>query len=362
MSSYAQHGLPREAFELFCQMQQDAVPPNDFTFSIILGTCDTPADIAVGQVIYRSAVNCGFEADLIVGTALVNMYGKCGTVEDARRVFDKLHLKNVISWTTVIAAHAQHGHGQEALELFTQMQQEGVEPNKFTLSTILTACLSLSNLQLGKHIHAVAFDGDIIVETALVNMYSKCGSLTDAQKVFDRMQQRNIVAWNAIIGAYAQFGHSNIALKFFRQMQEEYVTPDDATFISLFSACSHGGLVDEGTRFFVFMIEIYKIKPRVEHYTIMIDLFGRAGRLEEAENIISRMPLQGDAAVWLAMLSACKAHGDAHRGKLVAEHIVQLDSENAAPYLMLLHMYAADTASDCIRIEEDDQTFVLLSS
>jgi pentatricopeptide repeat protein len=172
-------------------------------------------------------------------------------------------------------------------------------------------------------------------------MYAKCGSLEDALKVFNKMPSRDVVTWNAMIGGYAIHGHGKEALKQFEQMREEGVQPDDTTFVCLLSACSHSGLVDEGLRFYSSMSTVYMISANFQHYTCMVDLLGRAGRLHEAENMVLAMPYKPQVAAWMALLGACRIHGNVEMGERVAKQVLELEPENAAGYVLLSNLYTA---------------------
>ncbi|CAM6051450.1 unnamed protein product, partial [Sphagnum compactum] len=278
-----------------------------------------------------------------VGNSLIDMYAKCGSIEDAKRVFNKLPSRDVVSWNVMIFGHVKYGQGQKALELFRQMQEEGVQPTPLTLVGVLNACASVVALEEGRRTHdwviKSGWDSNVFVGNSLIDMYAKCGSLVDALKVFNKMPSRDVVTWNAMIGGYAIHGHGKEALKQFEQMREEGVQPDDTTFVCLLSACSHSGLVDEGLRFYSSMI--YRTPAKLEHYTCMVDLLGRAGHLQEAENMIQGMPCKPNAAVWTALLSACRIHGNVEMGERMAKRVLELEPKNVAGFVLLSNLYAA---------------------
>uniref|UniRef100_UPI0040747504 Synthetic PPR-DYW protein n=1 Tax=synthetic construct TaxID=32630 RepID=UPI0040747504 len=345
ISGYAQNGQSEEALELFREMQQEGIKPSEFTFCSVLSACASLGSLEMGKQIHGYVIKSGFESIVFVGNALIDMYAKCGSIEDARKVFDEMPERTVVSWTAMISGYAQNGQSEEALELFREMQREGVKPDEVTLPSVLSACANLGALEQGKQIHAYViksgFESDVFVGSALIDMYAKCGSIEDARKVFDKMPERDVVSWNAMIAAYAQHGHGKEALQLFQQMQQEGVKPSEVTFTSILSACSHAGLVDEGHHYFESMSPDYGITPRVEHYGCMVDLLGRAGRLDEAEDLIKSMPFQPNVVVWGTLLGACRVHGDVERGERAAERILELDPESAAPYVLLSNIYAA---------------------
>jgi len=271
---------------------------------------------------------------VFVGNSLVDMYAKCGSMEDAQRVFNKLPSCKVVTWNDMILGHVKCGQGQKALELFRQMQQEGVQPDPITFLWVLNACASVVALEEGRCTHEQiiqsGWNSAVFVGNWLVDMYAKCGSMEDAKRVFDKMPLQDVVSWNSILGGFAMNGHGKEALTYFEQMCEEGVQPDDITFVCLLSACSHSGLVHEGMCFYASMKEVYMISPTVEHYTCMVDLLGRADHLQEAENMIKSMPCKPHFATCMALIGACRIHGNLEMGECVAKQVIELESENAA--------------------------------
>ncbi len=284
-------------------------------------------------------------ADVFVGCSLIDMYAKCGSMNDAQRVFSKMPSHDVVTWNAMILGHGKSAQGHKALELFRQMQQEGVQPDSVTFVGVLNACASLVALEEGRCAHKQIIqngsDSDVFVGNSLVDMYAKCGSMEDAWRVFNKMPSHDVVSWNAILGGCAMHGHGKEALKHFEQMCEEGVHPDDITFVCLLSACSHAGLVDEGMCCYASMIEVYMISATLEHYTCMVDLLSHAGHLQEAENIIKVMPCRPHVTVWMALLSACRIHGSVEMGEHIAKVVLELEPENAAVHVLLSNIYAA---------------------
>ena len=290
-------------------------------------------------------VKSGFQADVFVETALVDMYAKCGCIGTARYIFDKMSERNVVSWSAIIAGYTQNGEVNEALRLLHQMQLTGVKPNSTTMVSVLSACVLLGALQQGMFFHAYiltsGFGFDSSVVSALINMYAKCGDIVSARQIFDRMSDKNIVSWNAMIAGYGMHGYGQDALILFSQMQQRCMEPNAITFISVLSACSHAGLVDEGWHYFHCMTQDYCITPRAEHYRCMVDLLGRAGHLDEALHFISKMHLQPDTGIWGTLLGACSIHCNVHIGEHVADYLLELDPENIGHYVLLSNLYAA---------------------
>eukprot|EP01018_Ginkgo_biloba_P019942 Gb_25604 [translate_table: standard] len=345
ITGYAQQGHGEEALQFFQQMQREDMKPTHFSFASVLSACANMTAFKQGKQIHTQIIKNGFDFNIFVGNALVDMYAKCGDVEKARFIFDKRPARNSVSWTSMIAGYAQKGHGEEALKLFCHMQRTDVKSDHATFASALRACASLAAMEQGKQVHAgiikAGFDTNVFAGSALVDMYAKCGSIEDALHMFNKIPQRNLISWNAMIAGYAQNGCGKETLQLFEQMLQAGVKPDQVTFISVLSACSHAGLVDEGYQYFSSMSQDHCITPRADHYACMIDLLGRCGHLDEAENFINNMTIEPDAIMWLALLGACRIHGNIQLGKRAAESLFKLQPKNAAPYVLLSNMYAA---------------------
>jgi len=333
----------QKSLELFRQMQQEGVQPDSVTFVGVVNACASLVALEEGRSAHEQIIQSGWDSDVFVGSSLVDMYAKCGSMEAAQRVFNNMQSHDAVTWTAMILGHMKCGQGQKALELFRQMQQEGVQPDPVTFVGVLNACASVVALEEGRCTHEQiiqsGWDSAIFVGNSLVDMYAKCGSMEDAKRVFNEMPLRDVVSWNTILGGFAMHGHGKEALTYFEQMCEEGVQPDDITFVCLLSACSHAGLVHEGMCFYASMKEVYMISPTVEHYTCMVDLLGRAGHLEEAENMIKSMPCKPHFATCMALLGACRIHGNVEMGERVAKQFIELESENAAGYVLAANIY-----------------------
>ncbi|CAK9253966.1 unnamed protein product [Sphagnum jensenii] len=326
-------------------MQQENVRPNSLTFVGVLNACASIVALEEGRCAHEQIIECGWDSDVFVGSSLVDMYAKCGSMEDAQSVFNKMPSHDVVTWNSMILGHVKCGQGQKALELFQQMNKEGVQPDSVTFVGVLNACASIVALEEGRCVHQQiiesGWDSNVFVGNSLVDMYAKCGSMEDVQTVFNKMPSHDVISWNAILGGCAMHGHGNEALKLFEQMCEEGVKPDDITFVCLLSACSHAGLVDEGMCCYASMITVYMISPKSEHNSCMVDLLGRAGKLHEAENMIKVMPGKPYVPAWRALLAACKIHGNVEMGERVAKQFLESEPENAVDYVLLSNVYAA---------------------
>jgi pentatricopeptide repeat protein len=277
---------------------------------------------------------------------MVAGYAQNGKLEVARDLFDIMPERNLGSWNSMIAGYAQNGHWEESLELFFEMQKANVKADPATFASILSACASLEALEQGKCVHGYTiesgFVSDVSVGNALTTMYAKCGCIEDAKSVFDNISKKNSVSCNAMIAAYAQHGYGNEALQLFEQMKQTGMKPNHITFVGILSACSHAGLVEEGCYYFDSMSRDYCIAPGADHYACMVDLLGRAGRLDEADKLINEMPFDPDAAVLWALLGACRIHKNVKLGERVAERLFELEPLNSSTYVLLSNIYAVE--------------------
>eukprot|EP01018_Ginkgo_biloba_P031910 Gb_25359 [translate_table: standard] len=382
IAGYAQNGNHEEALTQFYEMQRKGIQPNQFTFASVLQACAN-LSLEHGKGIHEEIRRSGFESDIFVGSALVDMYGKFGCVESARHVFDKMPYRDVVSWNAMIAGYAhngyvdealnlfekmperdlvswnvmiagyaQNGHFDEALELFRQMQLRSGKPNLDTFPSILPACANLAALEHGKEVHEDiirnGFQCNVFVGSALIDMYAKCGNIKDGWKVFNKMPRRSVVSWNAMIAGYAMHGCCKEALQLFEEMQHAGTNPDHVTFVGVLSACCHAGLVDDGLQYFNCMSHSYHVTPVMEHYCCIVDLLGRAGRLDEAQDFINKMPIKPNANIWGSLLGACRIHTNIELGEHVAERLFELNPYTAAPYVLLSNIYAASSRWDDI--------------
>eukprot|EP01018_Ginkgo_biloba_P008611 Gb_26723 [translate_table: standard] len=375
IAGFAQNGYFNEAVKIFREMQLKGLKPDAETFTSVIPAYANLSALQEGKDVHEDIIRRGFQSDVFVASALVDMYAKCGCIEMAYQVFDKMPRRDVVSWNAIVVGYAQNGHIDEALKLFQkmptrslvswnamiagyaqngyfdeamklirEMQLTDVEPNSDTFASVLSACANLTALYEGKEVHVDiirrGFESDVFVGSALVDMYAKCGSIECARGVFDKMPRRDAVAWTTMIVGYAMHGCSNEVLKLFEQMQHFGTKPDHVTFIGVLSACCHAGLLDDGWRFFDCMNQDYHITPTVEHYCCMVDLLGRAGHLDEARDFINKMPINPDASVWASLLGACRARGNVKLGEHVAERLLELDPKNASHYVLLSNIYA----------------------
>jgi pentatricopeptide repeat protein len=342
---YVKCGQGKKALELFQQMQCESVVPSPVTFMGVLNACASVVSLEEGRYAHEQILKTGCESNVFVQSSLIDMYAKCRSMEDAWRVFNKMVLHDVVSWNAMILGHVKCGQGQKVLELFQQMQLEGVQPGPVTFAGVLNACASIVALKKGRDVHEQVIrsgcESNAFVGTSLVDMYVKCGSMEDASRAFNKLPSLNVVSWTAMLKGYAIHGHGKEALGHFERMCEEGVEVNGVTFVCLLSACSHVGLVDEGLHFFESMGSVYSIAAAVEHYSCMVDLLGRAGHLQKAEDIIKVMSCEQSIVVWKALVGACRIHGDVELGERISELVLKADPGNAASYVMLSNIFAA---------------------
>ncbi|XP_057827674.2 pentatricopeptide repeat-containing protein At4g21065 [Cryptomeria japonica] len=341
----AQDGQSEHVTQLFKQMRMSDIMPNQVTYVSLLSAYSSSELLQSGKQVHCLVLKTGYALNVNVANSLVTMYSKCGSIEGARHMFEKMPEREVVSWNAMIAGYAQDGKCEEALEVFCLMQRADMKPNSFTFGSILSACASLVNLEKGKWIHTfilkIGFESDVFVGSALVDMYAKCGSIDDAYDVFNKMSERNLVSWTVMIAGYAQHGYVEEVLKLFSQMQRVGMKPDHIIFLGVLSSCSRAGLVNEGRHYFNSMSQEYGVTPRLEHYACIVDLLGRAGLLEEAEDFIKKMPLEPNISVWQSLLGACRIHGNMELGKYAAECLLKLEPNDSATYILLSNIYAA---------------------
>ncbi len=345
VSGHVKCGLGQKALEVFQQMQREGVEPDAVTFVGVLNACASVGALDEGRQIEEQIMQLGFEYEDFVGNSLIDMYAKCGSIEDAWRVFNRMPMHNVVAWNALILGHVKCGQGHKALELFQQMQQECVEPDKVTFMGVVNACASVAALEEGRHVEQQIIecgcDSDDFVGSSLIDMYAKCGSLEDACRVFNKMPTCDIVSWNAMLQGYAMHGHANKALEHFEEMCKEGVHIDNVTFLSLLSACNHAGLVNEGLHYFESLSLVCGVSATVEHYASMVDLLGRAGCLDMAQDLVKNMPCEPNSIVWKALLGACRIHGNVEMGEHIAKQALKVDPGNAAGYVLPSNIDAA---------------------
>lgn len=333
------------ALLVYCEMLESGVGPDNFTYPVLLKACAWLLAIEEGMQIHGHVFKLGLENDVFVQNSLISMYGKCGKVQLSCGVFEQLvDHKSVASWSAIIAAHASLGLWSECLMLFGDMRRQGLRAEESTLVSVLSACTHLGALDLGRCCHGFLLRNisalNVIVETSLIDMYVKCGCLEKGLSLFQKMTKKNKLSYTVVICGLAIHGHGREALELFSEMFQEGLGPDDVAHVGVLSACNHAGLVEEGLQCFNRMKYEHEIQPTVQHYGCLVDLMGRAGRLEEALQLINGMPIRPNDIIWRSLLSACRVHKNLEIGEIAASELFQLHSHNASDYLVLSNMYA----------------------
>lgn len=346
--AYVQQGQVPSMLPLWIveQMQVEGVIPNKVTLIGLFDMCNNQAHAAVCSHLHTFILRSDLELDRTIRNAIVNAYGKCGSLWLAQEMFQKMLERDEFAWNAIISAHAEHGKCREAFELFRQMQMEGMLPNKLTYLSIIDTCANDANLSEGKwaqvQVVGNSFETDVVIATALSDMYGKCGLAEGALSCFNIMPGRDVVSWNAMAKIYSQHGLGMQALGLFEQISSD-MAPNTSTFSSLLGACSHAGLVQEGCRCFVLITQEFDLTPTLKHHNIIIDSLGRAGNLDKVEAVLHVMPCQPSTTSWLTLLDVCRKYSDESVGSSAAEHIFELDSANAAACIMLSYVFATSS-------------------
>lgn len=345
ISGYLDCRQTPKAFNIFREMAfiygHEARTLSGVSLTLLIPACTRKA----GMEIHAYACRKGLEASTSVSNALMAMYARKGDMESAVKVFDRTGEKDVVSWNTMVSSYALIHDLDRAFELFREMLAEGVRPDEYSFSAILSGCRYSSYFRQGIAIHGHVLksgfcQSNLIVQNALMDAYSKFGCVEDARKVFDETECRDNITWNTIISCYGINAGPYEAFSLFKEMQEQGWKPNRVTFIALLSACSHAGLLDEGLYYFEAMTEEYGIVPDVDHYACIVDNLGRAGQLKRAYQFIKNMPIKPDDCVWSALLSSCRIHGNIELAEVVAKKLIELDPQHSGYWVLLSNIYA----------------------
>lgn len=373
ISGYTQNGFVEEAIALFSEMVNSGFQPNETTWVAVISSCSSRGDPCLAESLVKMVDEKRVHLNYFVKTALIDMHAKCGSLETARKIFNELGAhknpvpwnamisgytrvgdltsakelfnrmpeKDVVSWNSMIAGYAQNGQSAMAIELFQEMAAtKAAKPDEVTMVSVISACGHLGALELGNRVVTFLTENRIKLSisgcNSLIFMYSKCGSMKDARKVFQEMATRDVVSYNTLITGLAAHGRGSEALELTLKMKDEGIQPDRVTYISVLTACSHGGLLGEGRKIFESIED-----PEVDHYACMVDLFGRMGKLDEAKALIERMPMKPHAGVYGSLLNASRIHRRLDLGELAASKLFELEPQNSGNYVLLSNMYAS---------------------
>ena len=309
-----------------------------------VSSCGSMRNLRGGIQYHCSAIRTGFVENVYVGSSLISLYSKCAELENAYRMFEEMPVRNVVSWTAIIAAFAQEWQVDVCLDLFHQMRNSTWKPNEFTFTSLLSACTGSGALGHGRSAHCqtiqMGFDSYVHIANALVSMYCKCGAVEDAVYIFEKIDGKDIVSWNSMIAGYAQHGLALQAIDLYEEMKKQSIEPDAITFLGVLSSCRHAGLVKEGWFYFNSMVEL-GVQPDLDHYSCVVDLLGRAGLLDEAKDFIEKMPIYPNAVIWGSLLSSSRLHGSVWIGIRAAENRLLLEPSCSATLVQLANLYAS---------------------
>lgn len=347
--AYCETSNPNHSISLFLAMHMNQNPgitpkPDKFTYPFVVKVCGRLRDTQLGKQAHCLICKLGFGSDRYICNSLIHMYAKFNDLGCACKVFDKMPERDVVTWTSMIDGLVDNGRAIEAIKLFKEMIESGVEPNDATIVSILRACAETGALEVGRRTHRIVEEQGLSsrtnVGTALIDMYSKCGCIDSARKVFDEVFDKDVCSWTAMIHGLASHGMSREAISSFEEMKNSGVMPDERTMTAVLAACRNAGWVTEAYLYFRDMREKYGIKPNLQHHGCMVDLHARSGKLQEAENFIRKMLIQPDAVLWRTVIWACKIHGDTNRAERLIKEI-NIDFDDCGSYVLLSNIYAS---------------------
>ncbi|XP_030533113.1 putative pentatricopeptide repeat-containing protein At1g17630 [Rhodamnia argentea] len=385
LSSHARSGRHVETVELFGSMRMRGIGPGAEALAVVLSVCSNMVALHMVKAIHGLVIKVGFEAYLIVNNSLVRAYGKQRQLKDASQLFFVMESKNIVSWNALITSYAESGlcdeafeifsqlkksdgcslarpnviswsaiidafasagRGRESLELYRQMQLAKIGGNAITVSSVLSVCVELSALNLGREVHGhvvrALMNHNLLVANSLITMYMRCGCLNEGSLVFKKLEVKDLISWNSMIAGCGMHGLGKDALRYFDGMLEAGMEPDKVTFVAVLSACSHAGLLVEGRKLYDRMTKEFGIEPQMEHYACLVDLLSRSGSLQEATEVVKAMPLTPNACVWGALLSACRMYTDTDFAEATASHVFSQNLETTGSYMLLSNIYAAN--------------------
>ncbi|XP_057972263.1 pentatricopeptide repeat-containing protein At2g37310 isoform X2 [Malania oleifera] len=376
IAGYSQGGYYDQCGSLYMEMIVSAgLRPDGMTLVSVLQACAQLKDLIFGMEVHKFVIENKIEMDLSVCNAVIGLYAKCGSLDYATELFEEMSERDEITYGSIISGYMVHGFVHKAMGLFREMKKpalstwnavisglvqngqhigilelvremlaSGFRPNAVTLSSILPAYSYFSNLKGGKQIHGYAvrnnYFHNIYVATAIIDTYAKSGFIHGAHRIFDQSKDRSVIIWTAIISAYTAHGEANAALNLFAEMVYKGTQPDPVTFTAVLAACAHSGVVDEAQNIFNTMVSKYGIQPSVEHYACMVGVLSRAGRLSEAVEFISKMPIEPSAKVWGALLNGVSVSGDVELGKFVCDRLLEIEPENTGTYIIMANLYS----------------------
>ncbi|XP_057426960.1 pentatricopeptide repeat-containing protein At5g04780, mitochondrial [Lotus japonicus] len=346
IGALTQNVVEQEALILFIQMQREGTPFNEFTISSVLCECAFRCAILECMQLHAFSIKASVDSNCFVGTSLLHVYAKCSSMKDAGRIFQSMPETNAVTWSSMMAGYVQNGFHEEALLLFQNAQLMGFEQDAFMISSVVSACASLATLIEGKQVHAMScksgFDSNTYVTSSIIDMYAKCGCIKESYLIFQGVEVKSIVLWNAMISGFARHACALEAMILFEKMQQRGFFPDEVTYVSVLNACSHMGLHEEGQKYFDLMVKQHNLSPSVRHYSCMVDILGRAGRIQQAYDLIERMSFDATNSMWGSLLASCRIYGNIEFAEIAAKHLFEMEPNNAGNHILLANIYAAN--------------------
>lgn len=375
---YMQANFPKLSVFCYLDMLDMGFEPNNYTFPPLIKACVILGPLEnFGMFVHAHVVKFGFgedpfvvssllefyslvhrmgtaralfdkspDRDVVTWTTMVDGYGKMGDFENARELFEKMPERNAVSWSAIMAAYSRISDFKEVLSLFRQMQEVGMKPNESGLVSVLTACAHLGAITQGLWVHSYAkryhLEKNVILATAVVDMYSKCGHVHSALSVFEGISNKDAGAWNAMISGVAMNGDAKKSLELFDRMVKSGTQPTETTFVAVLTTCTHAKMVRDGLNLFENMSAVYGVEPQLEHYACVVDLLARAGMVEEAEKFIEEKMGGlggGDANVWGALLSACRIYGKIEVGNRVWRKLAEMGITDFSTHVLSYNIY-----------------------
>jgi pentatricopeptide repeat protein len=378
IKGYSLRGPFELSLHLFSRLKSRGIRPDEYTFAPLLKSCSGLCDLKLGQCVHAEIARVGFERFSSIRIGIVELYVTCERMDDAKKVFDAMYHRDVVvwnlmirgfcevgdidmglyffgqmsersivSWNSMISCLSQSGRDSEALGLFSEMLDQGFEPDTTTVVIVLPVCSRLGAIDVGQWIHSHSISRGLLqdvisVGNSFVDFYCKCGNLEMAWNIFNEMPCKNVVSWNVMISGLALNGKGEIGVNLFEEMMNKGMSPNGSTFIGVLACCVHTGLVERGRELFTSMTANHQIQPKTEHYGCMVDLLGRSGYVGEAHGLIRSMPMKSNASLWGALLSACRTHGDVELAEVAVKELINLEPWNSGNYVLLSNIYAEE--------------------
>ncbi|XP_062078402.1 pentatricopeptide repeat-containing protein At5g04780, mitochondrial-like [Humulus lupulus] len=342
--SYVQHSMFSVALDVFANFRQMGLRPDHYTLPPLYKACAGIGDEFLGRLLYGWVIKLGLDGYVVVSSSFLDFCIKCGCITDAKRVFSYMSCKDSVAWSLMISGFGRAGLYRDSLNCFREMLVAGVKIDAMTIPSVLNACGGDGDLIKGKEIHGRAiknrlYDTDVAIGNSLIDMYSKCGCLDDAEKVFRSMNNINLVTWTTMISCYGVHGKGEDSLLLFKKMIGCGFTPNPITLTAVLASCSHSGMIDEGRGIFNSIRLVYGLEPSVEHYACLVDLLGRFGYLDEALGLVKNMQTMAPASVWGALLAGCMMHKNVEIGEIAANRLFELEPRNSSNYIALCSIY-----------------------